>query len=106
MAHDRLTGLDASFLAMERGGAHMHVGSVLLFEGPAPAYDEFVAHLDSRMHLVPRYRQRLPSPPLGISRPVWVNDPYFNAAYHIRHTALPADAGLEELRRLAGRIFS
>jgi diacylglycerol O-acyltransferase / wax synthase len=104
---DRLTGLDASFLALEDGGAsHMHVGSVLLFEGEAPAYDEFVAHLERRLALVPRYRQKLAFPPLVQSRPVWVDDPHFNAGYHVRHTALPGPAGEPELRRLAGRLFA
>jgi WS/DGAT/MGAT family acyltransferase len=103
---DRLTGLDASFLALEKGGAHMHVGSVLVFEGEAPAHDELVAHVERRLHLVPRYRQKLAFPPLVQARPVWVDDPHFNAAYHVRHTALPAPAGEEELRRLAGRVFS
>jgi len=103
---DRLTGLDASFLALEKDGAHMHVGSVLLFEGPAPDYDDFVARIADGLHLVPRYRQRLAFPPFGASRPLWVDDPHFNAGYHVRHTALPAPAGEEELRRLAGRVFS
>jgi WS/DGAT/MGAT family acyltransferase len=103
---DRLTGLDASFLALEKDGAHMHVGSVLLFEGPAPDYDDFVAQIAGGLHLVPRYRQRLAFPPFGASRPVWVDDPHFNAGYHVRHTALPAPAGEDELRRLAGRVFS
>jgi diacylglycerol O-acyltransferase len=103
---DRLTGLDASFLALEKDGAHMHVGSVLLFDGPAPAYDEFAAHIERRMHLVPRYRQRLAFPPLGAGRPVWVDDPHFNIGYHVRHTALPSPAGEHELRRLAGRVFA
>src|SRR4051794_1150907 len=103
---DRLTGLDASFLALEKDGAHMHVGSVLLFDGPAPAYDEFTAHIERRLHLVPRYRQRLAFPPLGSGRPVWVDDPHFNVGYHVRHSALPAPAGEDQLRRLAGRVFS
>jgi WS/DGAT/MGAT family acyltransferase len=103
---DRLTGLDASFLALESAGAHMHVGSVLVLDGPAPAYEDFVAAIDARMHLVPRYRQKLAFPPLGQGRPVWVDDPHFNAGYHVRHTALPAPAGREELERLAGRVFS
>jgi diacylglycerol O-acyltransferase len=103
---DRLTGLDASFLALEKDGAHMHVGSVLVFEGPAPDYDGFVARIDRGLHLVPRYRQRLAFPPLGASRPVWVDDPHFNVGYHVRHTALPAPGGEAELRRLAGRVFS
>ena len=103
---DRLTGLDASFLHFEEGGAHMHVGSVLLFEGDAPPYEEFVAHLERRLALVPRYRQKLALPPLVQSRPVWVDDPHFNAGYHVRHTALRAPAGEEELRRSPGRVFA
>ncbi len=86
---DRLSGLDASFLSLERNGAHMHVGSVLVFDGDAPPYEEFVAKLEQRLHLVPRYRQKLAWPPLVQSRPVWIDDPHFNARYHVRHTALP-----------------
>jgi len=103
---DRLSGLDASFLALEEHGAHMHVGSVLLFDGKAPDYEDFVAHLERRLALVPRYRQKLALPPLVQSRPVWVDDPHFNAGYHVRHTALPEPAGEAELRRLAGRVFA
>jgi diacylglycerol O-acyltransferase len=103
---DRLSGLDASFLHLEDGGAHMHVGSVLVFEGEAPAYEDFVAHVESRLRLVPRYRQKLAFPPLPQSRPVWVDDPHFNIGYHVRHTALPAPAGEVQLRRLAGRLFA
>src|SRR3954470_12780017 len=103
---DRLSGLDASFLALERQGAHMHVGSVLVFEGGAPAYGEFVARLEQRLHLVPRYRQKLAWPPLAQSRPVWIDDPHFNARYHVRHTALAAPAGDDELKVLAGRVFA
>jgi diacylglycerol O-acyltransferase / wax synthase len=103
---DRLTGLDASFLALEKGGAHMHVGSVLVFDGDAPDYDDFVAQIENRLHLVPRYRQKLAFAPLAQARPVWVDDPHFNAGYHVRHTALPAPASEHELKNLAGRVFS
>jgi diacylglycerol O-acyltransferase len=103
---DRLTGLDASFLALEDAGAHMHVGSCMLFEGEAPSYDAFVAQLDSRLHLVPRYRQKLAFPPLAQARPVWVDDPNFNPGYHVRHTALPEPASLEQLRNLTGRVLA
>src|SRR5215218_5044114 len=103
---DRLTGLDASFLALEDAGAHMHVGSCMLFEGEAPDYEAFVAQLDSRLHLVPRYRQKLAFPPLTQARPVWIDDPRFNPGYHVRHTALPEPASLEQLRNLAGRVLA
>ncbi len=103
---DRLSGLDASFLSLERSGAHMHVGSVLLFDGEAPPYEDLVAAIEQRLHLVPRYRQKLAYPPFVQSRPVWIDDPHFNAGYHVRHTALPAPGGEEALRRLAGRVFA
>ncbi len=103
---DRLTGLDSSFLHLERESAHMHVGGVMVFEGEAPAYDDLVEAIGSRLHLVPRYRQRLAFVPLEQGRPVWVDDPHFNVAFHVRHTALPAPGSDDELRRLAGRAFS
>jgi diacylglycerol O-acyltransferase / wax synthase len=104
---DRLTGLDAAFLHLENGGsAHMHVASVMVFEGRAPTYDEFVEHILARLHLVPRYRQRLAFVPLGQGRPVWTDDPHFNPRYHIRHTGLPRPADEAELKQLAGRVFS
>jgi diacylglycerol O-acyltransferase len=104
---DRLTGLDSAFLHIEDGGsAHMHVASVMVFEGKAPAYEELVEHILSRLHLVPRYRQRLAFVPLGQGRPVWADDPHFNPKYHIRHAALPRPEDEAELKQLSGRIFS
>jgi diacylglycerol O-acyltransferase / wax synthase len=103
---DRLSGLDASFLHLERGGAHMHVASTMTFEGPPPDHDEFLTHLKSRLHLVPRFRQKLRFVPLGQGRPVWVDDPHLNLAYHVRHTALPPPGSAQQLRTLAARIFS
>src|SRR5437763_10617857 len=84
----------------------MHVGSVCTFAGDPPDHEELVAGIEARLHLVPRYRQRLAQVPLGQGRPVWVDDPHFNVRYHVRHTALPHPGGEEELKRLAGRVFS
>jgi WS/DGAT/MGAT family acyltransferase len=107
MAHgDRLSGLDSSFLHLERGGAHMHVASTTLFQGPAPSHEQLQAHLASRLHLVPRFRQKLRFVPYGQGRPVWVDDPQLNLDYHVRHTALPSPGSEEQLRILAARIFS
>jgi diacylglycerol O-acyltransferase / wax synthase len=103
---DRLTGLDSSFLHLERGGAHMHVAGTQLFSGPPPSYEEFQAHIASRLHLVPRFRQRLRFVPFSQGRPVWVDDPHLNLDYHVRHTALPSPGSDEQLRTLAARIFS
>jgi diacylglycerol O-acyltransferase len=102
----RLSPMDVSFLDQEKHGSHMHVGAVMIFEGPPAAYDDFRAHIESRLHLVPRYRQKLAYPRFEMGRPVWVDDPQFNIEYHVRHTALPAPGGVEQLRLLVGRIFS
>jgi WS/DGAT/MGAT family acyltransferase len=91
---------------MEREGAHMHVASTIIFEGPAPTHDEFRDHIGSRLHLVPRFRQKLRTVPLDQGRPVWVDDPHLNLEYHVRQTALPAPGSDEQLRNLAARIFS
>jgi diacylglycerol O-acyltransferase / wax synthase len=103
---DRLTGLDASFLHMERAGAHMHVASAIIFEGSPPSHDEFRDQIESRLHLVPRFRQKLRSVPFDQGRPVWVDDPFLHLDYHVRRTALPAPGSEEQLRNLAARIFS
>jgi len=84
----------------------MHVASVMTFRGPAPSYDDLLAHLGSRLDLVPRYRQRLADVPFGQGRPVWVDDPHFNLRYHLRHTGLPSPGNDDQLKRLAGRLFS
>ena len=98
--------MDAAFLHQESPTTHMHIGGIARFEGPPPRLEEFLDHITSRLHLVPRYRQKLADPPLQAGRPVWVDDPHFNPRYHLRHSGLPAPAGEEELRRLAGRLFA
>ena len=103
---DRLSSTDASFLHQEGPESHMHIGGVLIFDGPPPAFDDFLDHVRGRLHLVPRYRQKLAVPPLQSGRPLWVDDPTFNIEYHVRQTALPAPGNEEQLLRLAARIAS
>ncbi|HET8813419.1 MAG TPA: wax ester/triacylglycerol synthase family O-acyltransferase [Solirubrobacterales bacterium] len=103
---ERLSGLDTSFLHLERSGAHMHVASTSIFAGSPPTQEEFRGHIASRLHLIPRFRQKLRFVPFGQSRPVWVDDPHLNLDYHVRRTALPAPGSDEQLRNLASRIFS
>jgi WS/DGAT/MGAT family acyltransferase len=103
---DRLSAIDASFLAGEKQASHMHVGGVMIFEGPPPDREDTLEQISSRLHMVPRYRQRLAFPRFEMGRPLWVDDPSFNLEYHVRHTALPAPGDLEQLRLLTARIFS
>lgn len=103
---DRLTSIDASFLTNESATSHMHIGAVTVFEGPPPSYDDLLAHIESRLHLVPRYRQKLATPPVETGRPFWVDDPQFQLEYHVRHSALPPPGDEDALRRMAARVFS
>jgi diacylglycerol O-acyltransferase / wax synthase len=82
------------------------VGSVLLFEGPAPRLAQLAAAIESRLDLVPRYRQRVRHVPLELGRPVWVDDPHFRIGDHLRHATLPRPGTEESLRDLTARVMS
>jgi WS/DGAT/MGAT family acyltransferase len=103
---DRLSAVDASFLHQEGANSHMHVGAVTIIEGPPPPFEEFLDALRGRLHLVPRYRQKLTFPRFESGRPLWVDDCAFNLEYHVRQSALPNPGSEEQLRNLAARIFS
>jgi diacylglycerol O-acyltransferase / wax synthase len=97
---------DASFLHIEGPNTPMHIGGVSIFEGPPPPFDRLEEMVASKLDAVPRYRQKVRFVPLALGRPVWVDDPYFNLGYHLRHSALPAPGTEEVLRRTAARIFA
>jgi diacylglycerol O-acyltransferase / wax synthase len=105
---DRLSATDVAFLHMETPTQHMHVGGLFLFEAPPQEFDfqRFTALVRSRLHLVPRYRQKLAFAPLNVANPVWVDDAEFDIAYHVRHAALPRPGGMPELMEYAARILS
>jgi WS/DGAT/MGAT family acyltransferase len=105
---DRMSPLDASFLHIEDGDrtVGMHIGSTAVFAGPPPDQATFSRTVEDRLPQVPRYRQRVETVPLGLGRPVWVDDADFTLDYHLRRTALPAPGGDVELRRLVARLMS
>jgi WS/DGAT/MGAT family acyltransferase len=103
---DRLSFTDASFLYVENEVNHMHIAVVALFEGPPPHADEFESMIASKLHLVPRYRQKVRFVPFDAGQPVWSDDQHFNLGYHVRHTALPKPGSDEQLRTLVGRVMS
>jgi len=105
-AMERMSTLDAGFFFMEDDNVPMHVGSVAVFDGPSPAYGDVVRLLVSKLPQVPRYRQRVRTVPLHLGRPAWIDDEHFEVLYHVRHTAVPAPGGAEQLRNLAGRVFA
>ena len=110
--YERLSALDNSFLVLERANTPMHVGSTAIFDaapllGPEGGVDfeRFARHVDARLHLIPRYRQKLAYIPLE-GRAVWVDDKSFNLHYHLRHTSLPKPGDEHQLKRLCARIMS
>jgi WS/DGAT/MGAT family acyltransferase len=111
-AYNQLSFLDNSFLIMEGPTSPMHVGGAATFAGGSLItpdggidIDAIRDYIASRLHLIPRYRQRLAMLPLQ-RRPIWVDDPHFNIHYHVRHTALPRPGDERQLKRLAARIMS
>jgi diacylglycerol O-acyltransferase len=103
---DRLTSIDASFLHQEGPASHMHIGAVLVFAGPPPDFTDYLDHVRGRLHLVPRYRQKLATPPLETGRPLWIDDESFNLEYHVRHAALPSPGTEDQLLQLTARVAS
>jgi WS/DGAT/MGAT family acyltransferase len=103
---DWMSPMDASFLHIEGPDNPMHIGGVSIFEGPAPPFERLQEMVASKLGLVPRYRQKVRFVPLGLGRPVWVEDPHFNLSYHLRHSALPSPGTDEVLRKTAARIFA
>jgi diacylglycerol O-acyltransferase / wax synthase len=103
---DRLTSTDASFLHQEGRCAHMHIGGVLLLDGPPPTQQEVMDHIRGRLHLIPRYRQKLATPPLDSGRPLWIDDNSFNLDYHVRSIALPSPGSEAQLLETAALIAS
>jgi diacylglycerol O-acyltransferase len=105
-SYERLSVLDEMFIHLEGPSTHMHVGGIAIFEGEPPDYDDVLRMIGDRLQYVPRFRQKLATVPLGLGRPVWVDDPHFHLEYHVRHTALPVPGTADKLNRVVARIMS
>jgi len=103
---DRLTSFDTSFLANEKSNGHMAIGALLMCEGSAPSEDDFLTHIRSRVHHLPRLRQRLLYPPLGLGTPFWVDYPRFDIHQHLRRVTLPAPGTEAQFQQLVGELLA
>ncbi|HUC57674.1 MAG TPA: wax ester/triacylglycerol synthase family O-acyltransferase [Streptosporangiaceae bacterium] len=101
-----MSTLDAGFYFVEHRNVPMHIGSLAVFEGPAPSYEDLLTLFAARLPAVPRYRQVVRTAPLQIFRPYWSDDTEFELSYHLRHAAVPPPGGPAELRALASRVFA
>lgn len=104
----RVSALDWQFLSIEdKSSTHMHIGSAMTFAGPAPDAAGLRDFIDSRIHLAPRFQQKLMEHPVpAAGKPSWVDDPAFDIANHVVAAALPAPGGQAELNDLIGEVFS
>ncbi|MET0729372.1 MAG: wax ester/triacylglycerol synthase family O-acyltransferase [Acidimicrobiales bacterium] len=104
----RLSGLDTSFLSLETPTSHLHVASLGIYD-PSTAdgaftLDRLTRVFEGRLHLAPPFRRRLVNVPYGLHHPLWIEDPHFDIRNHVRHTAVPAPGGPEEVANLVGRL--
>ena len=102
-----LSPADRSSLAAEQGPINMAVGGVMLLEGGGGLrHERILERVSSRLHLIPRYRQRLRQPAPGVTNPVWVDDDHFDVGWHVRRSALPVGGGEEALAEFVGQEMS
>jgi diacylglycerol O-acyltransferase / wax synthase len=101
----RLTLSDASFLYMEKPHQPTHVGSCLIYDGHISA-DELIRGLRDRIHLMPRYRQKVVTPPFVLAHPTWEDDPDFDVARHVSEATLPPPADDRVLSEVGGQLYA
>jgi WS/DGAT/MGAT family acyltransferase len=100
---DRLTASDR-FLMWDDYGWSSDIGALALVDS-APLVDAdgdvridaVRKHLEPRLHLVPRFRQVLYRPRLGLGWPVWVDAADFDLADHVRVRPLHRQCSEDEL---------
>jgi len=107
MAAESLSPSDRSSLQAERGPVNMAVAAAMIFEAhEGTAYDAVAERLANRLHIIPRYRQKLDEAPLGLANPVWIDDDGFDAHWHLRATTLPKPGTHEQLAAYLAREMS
>jgi WS/DGAT/MGAT family acyltransferase len=107
----RLSALDSSFLHLETRNTHMHIGGLAVFEpgswkSDAERYEALVRHIEPRLDLMPRYRQKVAFLPLNVDIPAWVDDEKFDIRFHVRRAAVPKPGDDAQVCELIERIFS
>lgn len=107
----QLTGLDAQFLALETPSQYGHVGSVAVLDPSTTpsgrlALEDIQQLIAERLPLVPPFRWRLATVPLGLDYPYWVDDAHFDLDFHVRELAIPQPYTEDKLAEQVSRIFA
>src|ERR1700683_2137319 len=100
----RLSTQDATFIYGESQSGPLHIGSIGLFEGRVD-FNALLGHFEERMHLVPRYRQRLIEVPLNFSHAMMEDDPEFAVENHVFAHELPDAMGDADARAEIFALF-
>jgi diacylglycerol O-acyltransferase len=103
---NRMSTLDTEFFFAEHDNVPLHMGSMAVFDGPAPAYRDVLRLFESKLPRVPRYRQVVRTVPGQILRPVWADDEHFTIRHQVHHATVPAPGGDEQLRAVATKLFA
>ncbi len=103
---ERLSPADMSSLVAERGPIHVHVGATMVMDGEPPEFESLLDHVESRLPLLPRFRQRVTPAALNLTNPKWTADAEFDLGWHVRRSALPGPGSDPELRDYVGRVMS
>lgn len=101
-----LTALDSAFLRLETPRTPLHIGSIAVLDGPAPTQEEVAELLRRRVAQLPRLRQVLRDPALGLRRPAWLDAAGVDLTAHLHRVALPSPGGEAELQRLVELLMS
>jgi WS/DGAT/MGAT family acyltransferase len=101
----RLSAQDASFLYGERPESPLHIGSIAVFEGAVP-YEGVVENIASKLHLIPRYQQRVVPAPFSISHPTWEWDPEFDLRRHVMRVKIDPPGNDAQLMALSAKLFA
>lgn len=101
----QISGYDAAFLYAESPTSPMHIATLSIVEGSIN-FEDFKESVSSKMHLIPKFRQRLKRVPMDLDYPYWVNDPNFDIDLHLHRSKLPDPSNWRTLRDMTSSIFS
>jgi WS/DGAT/MGAT family acyltransferase len=99
---DRLTDLDRLMLGASKTwpqdiGAIAFLDGTLVDSSGRLRIDEVRRAIESRLHLVPRFRQLIHYPRSWMGGPLWVDDPHFDLSQHVMERLVRPPGGEAEL---------
>jgi diacylglycerol O-acyltransferase len=104
LTSERILSQDSMWLYLETKEMPLHIACTCIFDGPIDVR-ELRSYIESKLPLIPRYRQRPVFPPLHIGPPTWEADPEFDIRHHVHHASLKKGTKAE-LEEFVGKALS